>query len=121
MSQSTNLYRRSSGIYVVRISIPLRFRRYAGQCEIHTSTGSYHLSDAKLLAVWHQVLIEYEQLDALTLNAAAPLTAGVGMISLAALSHAIELSSSHVIQNIIDRNIPIFWFAAKKKGFLSMI
>lgn len=65
MSQRYNLYRRTSGIYVVRISVPQRFRRYAGQCEIHTSTGTHDLHKAKqksalLLAVWYQTLQEYE-------------------------------------------------------------
>jgi len=39
MSQRYKLYRRISDIHVVCISVPQRFRPYAGQCEIHTSTG----------------------------------------------------------------------------------
>lgn len=99
MSQIFNLYRRSSGIYVVRISIPQRFRRFAGQCEIHTSTSSNILSEAKLraaklLSVWHQVLIEYERLDNRSLNESAPLVAGAGMITLSGFAQAIELPVS---------------------------
>lgn len=38
MAQRNNLYRRSSGIYVVRIAVPARYRLYTGQREIHAST-----------------------------------------------------------------------------------
>lgn len=121
MSQIFNLYRRSSGIYVVRISIPQRFRRFAGQCEIHTSTSSNILSEAKLraaklLSVWHQVLIEYERLDNRSLNESAPLVAGAGMITLSGFAQAIELPVSQLVQAVINRNLPVFWLATQQQG-----
>ncbi|HGH4664471.1 TPA: DUF6538 domain-containing protein [Enterobacter kobei] len=122
MSQRYNLYRRTSGIYVVRISVPQRFRRYAGQCEIHTSTGTHDLHEAKqksalLLAVWYQALQEYEQLDYRSLNDSAPLLAGEGMISLANFAQSIELPVSQLIQAVINRNLPVFWLATGQAGF----
>lgn len=122
MSQRYNLYRRTSGIYVVRISVPQRFRRYAGQCEIHTSTGTHDLHEAKqksalLLAVWYQTLQEYEQLDYRTLSDCAPLLAGEGMISLSNFSQSIELPVAQLIQAVMNRNLPVFWLATGQAGF----
>ncbi|HFY0604952.1 TPA: DUF6538 domain-containing protein [Yersinia enterocolitica] len=122
MSQRYNLYRRISGIYVVRISVPQRFRRYAGQCEIHTSTGTHDLHEAKqrsalLLAVWYQTLQEYEQLEYRTLSDCAPLLAGEGMISLANFALSIELPVAQLIQAVMNRNFPVFWLATGQDGF----
>ncbi|EPE4144125.1 DUF6538 domain-containing protein [Yersinia enterocolitica] len=122
MSQRYNLYRRTSGIYVVRISVPQRFRRYAGQCEIHTSTGTHDLHEAKqrsalLLAVWYQTLQEYEQLEYRTLSDCAPLLAGEGMISLANFALSIELPVAQLIQAVMNRNFPVFWLATGQDGF----
>ncbi|MBA7856582.1 site-specific integrase [Enterobacter sp. RHBSTW-00901] len=122
MSQRYKLYRRTSGIFVVRISVPQRFRRYAGQCEIHTSTGTHDLHEAKqrsalLLAVWYQTLQEYEQLDYRTLTDCAPLLAGEGMISLSNFAESIELPVSQLIQAVMNRNLPVFWLATGQSGF----
>ncbi|HDS0838353.1 TPA: integrase, partial [Escherichia coli] len=122
MSQRYKLYRRTSGIYVVRISIPQRFRRYAGQCEIHTSTGTHDLHEAKqksalLLAVWYQTLQEYEQLDYRTLSDCAPLLAGEGMISLSNFAQSVELPVAQLIQAVMNRNLPVFWLATGQAGF----
>ena len=122
MSQRYNLYRRTSGIYVVRISVPQRFRRYAGQCEIHTSTGTHDLHEAKqrsalLLAVWYQTLQEYEQLEYRTLSESAPLLVGEGMISLANFALSIELPVAQLIQAVMNRNFPVFWLATGQDGF----
>ena len=122
MSQRYKLYRRTSGIYVVRISVPQRFRRYAGQCEIHTSTGTHDLHKAKqksalLLAVWYQTLQEYELMDYQTLSGSAPLLDGEGMISLSNFAQSIELPVSQLIREVINRNLPIFWLASGQAGF----
>lgn len=122
MSQRYKIYRRTSGIYVVRISVPQRFRRYAGQCEIHTSTGTHNLHEAKqksalLLAVWYQTLQEYEQLDYRTLSDSAPLLDGEGMISLSNFAQSIDLPVSQLIQAVMNRNLPVFWLATGQAGF----
>lgn len=122
MSQRYKLYRRTSGIYVVRISVPQRFRRYAGQCEIHTSTGTHDLHEAKqkstlLLTVWYQTLQEYEQLDYQSLNDCAPLLTGEGMISLSNFAQSVELPVAQLIQAVMNRNLPVFWLATGQAGF----
>lgn len=122
MSQRYKLYRRTSGIYVVRISVPQRFRRYAGQCEIHTSTGTHDLHEAKqksalLLAVWYETLQEYELMDYQTLSGSAPLLDGEGMISLSNFAQSIELPVAQLIQAVMNRNLPVFWLATGQAGF----
>lgn len=114
MSQRYTLYRRTSGIYVVRISVPQRFRRYAGQCEIHPSTGTHDIHEAKqksalLLTVWYQTLQAYEQLNYRTLSDCAPLPDGEGMILLSNFAQSIELPVSQLIREVINRNLQVFW------------
>ncbi|WP_413775405.1 DUF6538 domain-containing protein [Pseudomonas syringae] len=58
MTQRDNLYRRSSGIYVLRITVPARYRAQVRQQEIHVSTKTTNLKAAKavashLLVQWH--------------------------------------------------------------------
>ncbi|HFU4556580.1 TPA: DUF6538 domain-containing protein, partial [Klebsiella pneumoniae] len=88
MAQRDNLYRRSSGIYVVRIAVPARYRLYTGQREIHASTETNDIRKARaiaagLLVVWQRCLGEYQKLDREKLVSSAPALAGEGMISLA--------------------------------------
>lgn len=114
MSQRYKLYRRTSGIYVVRISVPQRFRRYAGQCEIPTSTGTHDLYEAKqksalLLTVWYPTLQAYEQLNYRALSDCALLLAGEGMILLSNFAQSIKLPVSQLIREVINRNLPVFW------------
>lgn len=121
MSQRKNLYRRSSGIYVVRITVPQRFRRYAGQCEIHTSTGTNQLHEAKkrsahLLAAWYQTLLEYEEFDHRSLSESASLPSGEGMISFNKFAEVTELPVIQLIQVAIKRNLPVFWLASGQMG-----
>jgi hypothetical protein len=47
VTQRNNLYRRPSGIYVLRITVPVRYRAQLGQREIHTSTRTTDQSAAK--------------------------------------------------------------------------
>lgn len=114
MSQRYKLYRRTSGIYAVPISVPQRFRRYAGQCEIHPSTGTHDIHEAKqksalLLTVWYQTLQAYEQLNYRTLSDCAPLPDGEGMILLSNFAQSIELPVSQLIREVINRNLRVFW------------
>lgn len=68
MAQRNNLYRRSSGIYVLRLTVPVRFRLLLGQREIHASTASSNPAQARavacgLLGLWDQCLSELEMVD----------------------------------------------------------
>jgi hypothetical protein len=68
MAQRDNLYRRSSGIYVLRITVPVRYRALIGQREIHASTRTTHLANARAIAAhlldkWYASLEEFRQVD----------------------------------------------------------
>lgn len=50
MAQKANLYRRGSGVYVVRMIVPLRLREVVGKGEVHTSTETRDLVVSKGVA-----------------------------------------------------------------------
>lgn len=68
MAQRGNLYRRPSGIYVLRITVPVRYRALIGQREIHASTRTTHLVNARAIAArllekWYASLEEFRQVE----------------------------------------------------------
>ena len=122
MAQRDNLYRRSSGIYVVRIAVPARYRLYTGQREIHASTETNDIRKARaiaavLLAVWQRCLGEYQKLDREKLVSSAPALAGEGMISLAEFCGLTSASLQQVAQRLLDTNIPLFWLADGRPAY----
>ena len=65
MGIQNHLYRRPSGIYVVRICVPVRHRARIGRGELHISTGMRHIAEAtvrslSLVLDWKQ---RFQQLD----------------------------------------------------------
>ena len=59
MHGNPGLYRRPSGIYAVRIAVPLRLRQAVGKSEIHVSTSLWDLNAAKLAAL--RILIGWRE------------------------------------------------------------
>lgn len=85
MAKSGYLYRRSSGIYVVRICVPKRLQPIVGRGEIHISTGARDLSSAKLSALrsllhWNQCVLELDGMDVLKIVEGSPLLMGDGLV-----------------------------------------
>lgn len=85
MAKSGYLYRRSSGIYVVRICVPKRLQPVVGRGEIHISTGVRDLPAAKLSALrsllhWNQCVLELEGMDVLKVVEGSPLLMGDGLV-----------------------------------------
>ena len=122
MAQRDNLYRRSSGIYVVRIAVPARYRLYTGQREIHASTETNDIRKARaiaagLLVVWQRCLGEYQELDREKLVSSAPALAGEGMISLAEFCGLTSASLQQVAQRLLDTNIPLFWLGDVRPAY----
>lgn len=77
MPQSANLYRRSSGIYVMRLVVPARHRLVIGRGEIHISTGSRTLAVAKalgagLLAHWREKFLSFDRWSRMDVERVAP-------------------------------------------------
>lgn len=73
MAQVSNLYRRSSGIYAVRLVVPQRLRSAVGKGELHLSTQTRILAVAKavaasLLAHWREKFFLLERLSSMNLQ-----------------------------------------------------
>lgn len=76
MSGVSCLYRRSSGIYAVRLAVPARLRPSVDRGEIHVSTGLRDWNAAKVSALkiqthWRE---KFMTLDLEKLTTANPLT-----------------------------------------------
>ncbi|HFV1864164.1 TPA: DUF6538 domain-containing protein, partial [Escherichia coli] len=102
MAQRGNLYRRPSGIYVLRITVPVRYRALIGQREIHASTRTTHLANAKAIATrllekWYASLEEFKQVDKEKIRGNAPLLAGAGKISLALFCESFDVVLETVV------------------------
>ncbi|WP_411353736.1 DUF6538 domain-containing protein [Pseudomonas extremaustralis] len=83
MTQCNNLYRRSSGIYVLRITVPARYRVQLGQREIHASTRPTDHRVAKTVALhlleqWQSCISELEKVNEKKVIEDSPLLAGAG-------------------------------------------
>ncbi|WP_446433845.1 DUF6538 domain-containing protein [Pseudomonas sp. 1152_12] len=110
MTQRNNLYRRSSGIYVLRITVPSRYRVQLGQREIHASARTTDLSAAKavalhLMARWHSCISELNQVNETKVLEGSPLVAGVGFISIQDCCETFEVAAELVLQEILNNNI----------------
>lgn len=111
MTQRNNLYRRSSGIYVLRITVPARYRAYFSQREIHASTQTTDFLTAKsvalrLLAGWHSCIGELD-VDEQKVIDGSPLLAGAGRISIQDFSEAFDVKPKLVLEETLNNNIPI--------------
>ncbi|EHX96002.1 site-specific integrase [Escherichia coli] len=123
MAQRDNLYRRSSGIYVLRITVPVRYRTLIGQREIHASTRTTRLANARtiaarLLAKWYASLEEFKQVDKEKIRGNAPLLAGAGKISLALFCESFDVGLETVVPHLLADNIPLYAFVDSQRGFL---
>jgi hypothetical protein len=113
MAQRDNLYRRPSGIYVLRITVPVRYRALIGQREIHASTRTTHLANARAIAArllekWYASLEEFRQVDKEKIRGNAPLLAGAGKISLACFANHLMLGLRLLFQHLLADNIPLY-------------
>ena len=102
MSGVSCLYRRSSGIYAVRIVIPRRLRPLIGKGEVHASTGLHDLGAAKLIALkiqtqWREKLMV---LDIQRLASAGALLHGEGLISIPDAAGAMGLSVGALLSEL---------------------
>lgn len=88
MSHISNVYRRPSGIYAVRLVVPERLRATIGKREVHQSTGTRTLAVAKavacgLLAHWREKFLSLERMDLNRLILGSPRLIGGGFLRLA--------------------------------------
>ncbi|HDG9807408.1 TPA: site-specific integrase [Raoultella planticola] len=123
MAQRDNLYRRPSGIYVLRIIVPVRYRALIGQREIHASTRTTHLANARAIAArllekWYASLEEFRQVDKEKIRGNAPLLIGAGKISLALFCDSFGVGVETVIQHLLADNVPLYALVSNQRGFL---
>ncbi|HDL7470733.1 TPA: site-specific integrase [Yersinia enterocolitica] len=123
MAQRDNLYRRSSGIYVLRIIVPVRYRALIGQREIHASTRTTHLVNARAIAArllekWYASLEEFRQVDKEKIRGNAPLLAGAGKISLSLFCDSFGVGLETVIHHLLADNVPLYALVPNQRGFL---
>lgn len=122
MAQRDNLYRRSSGIYVLRITVPVRYRALIGQREIHASTRTTHLANARAIAArllekWYASLEEFRQVDKEKIRGNAPLLTGAGKISLALFCKSFGVELETVVQYLLAHNVPVYCFVEGLTAF----
>ncbi len=115
MAGNSALYRRPSGIYVVRIAVPTRHRLIVGKGEIHITT---HLRDwiaAKLAALRIQIgwLEYFMALDAGTLSTAEALLQGSGWVSVEEAARIMGISATSLLTELMDSGSDIATYASE--------
>lgn len=120
MSGISCLYRRPSGIYVVRLVVPVRLRPLVGRGEIHVSTGLRDGNAAKLAALkiqmhWRE---RFMALDVEKLVTASPLLHGGGLISVCEAARTIGLSDRSLLGELLNDRARIYtqaqgWFGCR--------
>jgi len=119
MSGFSCLYRRSSGIYAVRIVIPRRLRALVGKGEVHASTGLHDLGAAKLTALkiqtqWREKLMA---LDIQRLASAGALLNGEGLISIPEAAGALGMSVNTLLSELRNAGAELFTQAKHWQGW----
>jgi integrase len=113
------LYRRPSGIYAVRLVVPVRLRLSVGRGEIHVSTGLRDWNAAKLAALkiqsyWRE---KFMTLDIEKLTAASPLLTGEGLIPISEAAKVIGLSGVSLLGELLNERAEIFTQAQHWQGW----
>ncbi|SAK06894.1 recombinase family protein [Burkholderia multivorans] len=113
------LYRRSSGIYAVRLVVPKRLRESIGRTDIHTSTGVRSLAVAKTEALriqlhWRK---HFQAMDAEKLRNESPLIAGDGMISIMAAADAIGISPGALAGELLNDRAQVYTHVQRLRGW----
>ncbi|WP_157648066.1 DUF6538 domain-containing protein [Burkholderia ubonensis] len=110
MAQTSCLYRRPSGIYVVRLVVPKRLRAAVGKNEIHASTRLRDWEAAKLVA--HQIQSHWRghfmTLDIEKLRAENPLLDGAGMIPVVDAARTIGMQPELLANELLNDGAQVF-------------
>lgn len=110
MRRSLGLYRRPSGIYAVRISIPQRLRIFIGKVEIHVSTGCRDSNSAIIAA--HKIQLHWREhlmaLDEQLLTSPSPILQDSGVIYLHQGAEVIGLDVSTLLVEFRNHNLPLY-------------
>ncbi|GCL61630.1 site-specific integrase [Pseudaquabacterium pictum] len=114
------LSRRPSGIYVARLTVPLRLRALVGQTELIASTGARDLPLARivageLLAQWRRRFLDLDRLqtpmdiDILRVATGSPaLTSGTGYLPLAEAATASGIGEDSLLRDAARGRLQLF-------------
>ena len=121
MAKSGYLYRRSSGIYVVRICVPKRLQAVVGRGEIHISTGVRDVTTAKLSALrsllhWHQHILELDDMDVLSVVEGSALLAGEGVIRVLDVAELFGLEANTLLTEAANSRADLLCVATGWRG-----
>jgi integrase len=128
-----NLQRRTSGMYIVRLSVPVRLRHIVGKREFTATTGTHHLPVAKLVAAtmlvrWRQQLMDLERLtlagnnmnhdSVINIVDGHPLIVGGGYLPIQQAAAVLGLTPEVILRRVSDGHGGIYHRVAGKMGFL---
>lgn len=113
------LYRRTSGIYAVRLAVPVRLRQSLDRGEIHVSTGLRDWNAAKLAALkiqfhWRE---RFMALDIEKLATASPLLHGDGLISIREAAKTIGLTEDSLLSELLNERAELYTQAQHWPGW----
>ena len=113
MAGNSALYRRPSGIYVVRIAVPTRHRHTLGKTEMHISTSLRDWNAAKLASLRIQVNWQehFMALDTGTLTKAETLLHGQGLVSVDEAARLLGVSTTTLLTELLNGKCPITAYA----------
>ncbi len=122
MAGTQYLYRRSSGIYFVRLCVPARLRAAVGKGEIHRTTGcrDYRLAKivaAELAAHWHRAILALERMDISKIKAGSIQLLGDGYIALTDAAEALGTTSLVLANRLKVRQAHFFVEAQEWLGW----
>ena len=127
-----NLFRRPSGVYVVRLTVPERLRSTVGKRELVASTGTQNLAIAKILAAtqltqWRQQLFDLARLaptrssmnfdSIIKIYEGHPVLAS-GHLSLEQAAAASGIDSDVLLKKVSERVLGLYFRAAGILGYL---
>ena len=130
-----SLFRRPSGIYVFRISVPVLLRPIFGKREVVATTGTSELTIAKIVAgtqaaQWHQRFFDSRRLmsllgtftmdyqEILKLTQGHPMLLGGGHLALPHASTASGISPTDLLRAASSGNLSLFVRSGGIRGYL---
>lgn len=122
MSGSLHLYRRSSGVYVVRLFVPERLWSAVGKREVHRSTGCRDLGLAKIVAAelvceWRRSIETLRHMDLQKIQAGSLKLLGDGLIPLTEFAAECGGTVADVARRLRDRQARFYVRAKNWQGW----
>lgn len=122
MSGSLHLYRRSSGVYVVRLFVPERLWPAVGKREVHRSTGCRDLGLAKIVAAelvceWRRSIETLRHMDLQKIQAGSLKLLGDGLIPLTEFASECGGTVAEVARRLRDRQARFYVRAKNWQGW----